>query len=265
MAEQLLLTYYPTLLTLTVAILLYPLVRMFPRLTSRSPVIGRTSTTIGFLVVTAVTAFLITQLIGSNLFGFFLHFKFISISKLPLPSWLVFSLGLLVLDFTIYWNHRIFHAVPALWPYHSIHHADEHVTSMSAFFHHPLETVLTYLLFTFVAVVTGIPVIVVFAHAAIAAAHNAFAHANIRLPNKLEQILRWVIVTPDVHRTHHSVDMREGNSNFGSILSVWDRLFGTYLAHPNVPEPDLLTGLPDNIKPATFSTKALLALPFRRN
>jgi sterol desaturase/sphingolipid hydroxylase (fatty acid hydroxylase superfamily) len=188
-----------------------------------------------------------------------------SLSKLPLPSWIVFCLGLVVLDLTLYCTHRIFHAVPALWPYHSVHHADEDVSSMSALLHHPLETVLSYLLFTFVAVVTGIPIIVLFAHAAIAAVHSAFSHANIRLPYWLDRILRRVIVTPDIHRTHHSIDMREGNSNFGGTLSIWDQLFGTYVAHPKVPEPELIMGLPESIKPKTFTTRALLELPFRRS
>jgi sterol desaturase/sphingolipid hydroxylase (fatty acid hydroxylase superfamily) len=91
-----------------------------------------------------------------------------------------------------------------------------------------------------------------------------FAHADIALPRRLDRWLRWIIVTPDLHRTHHSCDMREGNSNFGQVFTIWDRLFGTYLDRPALPESQLRMGLPEASRPTRFGSVTLLAYPFQR-
>jgi sterol desaturase/sphingolipid hydroxylase (fatty acid hydroxylase superfamily) len=175
-----------------------------------------------------------------------------------------FVVSFLLVDFLTYVFHRLSHMVPLLWRLHAIHHADEHVTAVTAQLHHPLETVASFVFLLFLYVVLGVPVVVAIIYGLVFAVHNAFSHADIRLPRDVDRLLRWIIVTPDLHRTHHSSDMREGNSNFGQIFSIWDRLLGTYVDRPSVPEAELSMGLPAAARPAAFKTSALLAYPFRR-
>ena len=121
---------------------------------------------------------------------------------------------------------------------------------------------MNYVFLLFLYVVLGVPVVAAIFYGLAYAIHNSFAHADITLPRSLDRSLRWIIVTPDLHRTHHSVERREGNSNFGQIFTVWDRLLGTYVDRPSVPEAELSMGLPATAQPSAFKTSALLAYPF---
>jgi sterol desaturase/sphingolipid hydroxylase (fatty acid hydroxylase superfamily) len=139
------------------------------------------------------------------------------------------------------------------------------VTAFSALLHHPFEQIYSALFITGFAVVLGVPVLILVYYGLVLAVHAVFSHANLVLPSWLDRFVRLAFVTPDVHRTHHSQDMSEGNSNFGAVLTLWDRLFGTYVDQPREALADLSMGLPANGKPARFSAKELLLLPLRRN
>ena len=149
-----------------------------------------------------------------------------------LPFVLVLLLSLIALDLVIYMQHVMVHAIPLLWRLHRVHHADldYDVTTGSRF--HPLEIILSMLIKFAAIAVLGPPVVAVIIFEVLLNALAMFNHANVRMPLAIDRILRFFIVTPDMHRVHHSVEDNETNSNFGFNLSLWDRIFGTYIAQP---------------------------------
>jgi sterol desaturase/sphingolipid hydroxylase (fatty acid hydroxylase superfamily) len=150
------------------------------------------------------------------------------------------------------------------WRIHSVHHSDENVTAVSSLLQHPLGVLLSGGIHLFFAVLLGLPLLVFIIYGFFAVVHGVFTHADIRLPGRLDEMLRKIIVTPDLHRTHHSIDMQEGNSNFGVVFTFWDRLFGTYVKQPKTGVPDLVMGLPSSESPRRFTPAGLFLHPFRR-
>lgn len=249
--------------TVASAIALLPFERLFPRIVLRHP-LGRRVLAIGTIGLCGLAATLFMQLWGQQDFiAFILRFRLFSLSKLAIPDWLLIIAAFLLLDIASYVAHWLSHRISFLWRIHSVHHADEHVTAVSGLLHHPLENIfVAFFLLTF-AVVVGIPVLLFFAYGLVSALHAALSHADVALPKKLDRLLRLAVVTPDVHRIHHSQNMREGNSNFGTLFTVWDRLFGTYVDQPKQSPEKLSMGLPPAERPASFGTAALLLHPFR--
>ena len=145
---------------------------------------------------------------------------------------LAMILSLLALDLQMYLTHLMFHAVPALWRVHRVHHADVDFDVTTGMRFHPIQMVLMVPIKVAVIFVLGPPVLAVLVFETAFNAVLVFNHANIRIPRAADRVLRWFIVTPDVHRLHHSVDATETNSNFGFALTWWDRLLGTYRAEP---------------------------------
>ncbi len=139
-------------------------------------------------------------------------------------------LGVVVLDLAIYLQHRIFHRVPWLWRLHRMHHSDTEFELSTAIRFHPLEIALSMLIKILVVVICGIPALAVLLFEILLNATALFSHADISLPSTVDAALRRVLVTPDMHRIHHSVIPVETNSNFGFCLSWWDRLFDSYRA-----------------------------------
>ena len=140
--------------------------------------------------------------------------------------------SVLVLDLCIWLQHVMVHAVPILWRVHRVHHADLDFDVTTGARFHPLEIVLSMLIKFAVIVALGPPVLAVVIFEVLLNATSMFNHANVRLPERLDRVLRWFVVTPDMHRVHHSAEEDETNSNFGFNLPWWDRLFGTYRAQP---------------------------------
>lgn len=163
-------------------------------------------------------------------------------SALPFAAQVL--LACIVLDLVIYGQHRALHAVPALWKLHRMHHADADIDVTTALRFHPFEVALSMLIKVAAIVLLGAPPLAVLLFEVTLNACAMFNHANLRLPGWLDSALRLVLVTPDMHRIHHSVRPRETNSNFGFSLSLWDRLFGTYTATPEGGDSGLITGLP---------------------
>lgn len=238
--------------------------RLFPRIRHQSSSAQRIRTVTAIALTAIFTSYVASAYLKTDMISAFLQLKLFSIAKLELPAAVIFVLAFLLMDLLVYALHWLSHKISWLWRIHAIHHSDEHVTAFTGLLHHPLETVISFTFVLFFAVVLGVPVLVLMIYPFVAAAHNAFAHADIALPSWVDRPLRWLIVTPDVHRTHHSVRMDEGNSNFGQVFTFWDRLFGTYIDRPSVPESALVMGLPKSEKPKAFDLANLLTLPFTR-
>jgi sterol desaturase/sphingolipid hydroxylase (fatty acid hydroxylase superfamily) len=168
-----------------------------------------------------------------------------------------------LLDLTIYLQHRLLHAVPWLWRIHRVHHADPEIDVSTALRFHPVESVLSMLLKTGVVVSFGMPPIGVLIFEIILNGAAMFNHTNASLPHRVERWVRFILVTPDMHRIHHSTRIAEANRNFGFSVSWWDRLFGSYRAPTGTSLPKSI-GLPDGpAAPEHVQLHWLLLMPFR--
>ena len=182
------------------------------------------------------------------------------LNRVALPDWTAVFVGVVILDLVIYFQHVLFHSVPALTRLHSVHHADPDFDLTTGIRFHPLEIVLsTAIKFAAIAAL-GAPVLAVFLFEVLLNATAMFNHANVSLPAWLEPWVRRVLVTPDMHRTHHSVIEAERNSNYGFCLSVWDRWLGTYTP---APKGELDIGLLGWRDPGAVATlRGVLRMPF---
>lgn len=151
---------------------------------------------------------------------------------LPLPAWLAVAVGLLLLDLLVYAQHRAFHRVPLFWCIHRMHHADADIDVSTALRFHPLEIALSMLIKVVAVWLLGVSAVTVVVFEVLLNACAMFNHANLRLPLAVDRLLRWCIVTPDMHRVHHSIHTQEHHRNFGFNLAIWDRLFNSYCAQP---------------------------------
>jgi sterol desaturase/sphingolipid hydroxylase (fatty acid hydroxylase superfamily) len=178
------------------------------------------------------------------------------------PAWAEVAAAVVLLDLAIYVQHVIFHALPLLWRLHQVHHAevDLDVTSGTRF--HPIEMVLSMGIKLGVVAFLGAPAVAVVIFETVLNGMAMFNHSNVRLPGWLDGALRWVVVTPDVHRVHHSIVVAESNTNFGFNLSLWDRLFGTFRDAAERGEAGLVLGVSEHVDQTRQGLWWLLALPF---
>lgn len=190
-------------------------------------------------------------------------FEIISISNLAIPMFLNVVIAFLLIDFFHYLSHHLHHKVPFLWRLHRLHHADKKVDALTTLLHHPFEAASTFLINLICYVLFDIPVIVILAHALIAGLHSPFTHTRMILSEKVDRFLSYFIITPNFHRLHHSLDIKDGNSNFGIVFPFWDRLFGTY-HHKSVAELlQIKFGISANQSPKELTVKELMINPFR--
>ena len=159
------------------------------------------------------------------------------------PAWLAVIISVVLLDGLIYMQHVMFHAVPAFWRLHRVHHADMDFDVTTGTRFHPIEIVLSMLIKFAAILLLGPPLAAVVIFEVLLNATSMFNHSNVRLPLGLDRLLRVFIVTPDMHRVHHSHYAHETNSNFGFSLSLWDRLFGTYRAQPDDGHENMVIGI----------------------
>ena len=185
------------------------------------------------------------------------------LNALGVPFWPAFVVAVTALDLVIYAQHVMFHAVPWLWRLHRVHHADADVDVTTGARFHPIEIVLSMLIKLAVVALLGAPAAAVLAFEVVLNAAAMFNHANLRLPTGIDRALRWMIVTPEMHRIHHSQDMAETNSNYGFNLTWWDRIFGTYRAVAARPQETMPIGV-DGITGTDRAVRlgGLLMLPF---
>jgi sterol desaturase/sphingolipid hydroxylase (fatty acid hydroxylase superfamily) len=184
-------------------------------------------------------------------------------NALDIPLWLAVLLSILLLDLAIYLQHVLFHAVPGLWRLHRMHHADLEFDVTTGLRFHPVEIVLSMVIKLAVVAALGAPAVAVLLFEVLLNATALFNHANIRLPTGVDRVLRWVMVTPDMHRVHHSVIPAETNSNFGSNLPWWDRLLGTYRAQPKAGHEGMTIGIEQFRTPRDLWLDRMLVQPLR--
>jgi len=180
-----------------------------------------------------------------------------------LPFWLAAPIGFLALDLVIYGQHVMFHHVPWLWRLHRMHHADLDIDVTTGVRFHPVEILLSLVIKIATVALLGIPVAAVVCFEVVLNATSMFNHANASLPRWLDRVARLMLVTPDMHRVHHSVLRQETDSNFGFNLPWWDRLFGTYRAEPRAGHDGMTIGLPVFRDPGELRLDRLLTQPFR--
>jgi sterol desaturase/sphingolipid hydroxylase (fatty acid hydroxylase superfamily) len=182
---------------------------------------------------------------------------------LGLPAWAAAIAGVVGLDLVIYAQHVTFHHVPVLWRLHRMHHADLDIDVTTGVRFHPLEILLSLAIKMAAVVALGVPAVAVLIFEVLLNATSMFNHGNVALPPWADRIARWIVVTPQMHQVHHSIDRAETDSNFGFNLPWWDRLFGTYRARPAAGEQGVTIGLPIFRNAAELQIVRLLTQPFR--
>lgn len=186
------------------------------------------------------------------------------LGALFMPAFVSCVAGFLLLDLAVYMQHVVFHHVPWFWRLHRVHHADTQFDVTTAIRFHPVEILLSLVWKVAVIITFGIPALAVLVFEVVLNVSAMFSHANVRLPVSIDRVLRAIVVTPDMHRVHHSIVPREINTNFGFNLSVWDRLFGTYLQAAQQDARVMPFGLPSYQQPEASSLAWLLLFPFLR-
>ena len=184
------------------------------------------------------------------------------LNNVDLPYWLEVAIGVIALDFSIYLQHVLNHAIPALWRLHMVHHADLDYDLTTGLRFHPIEIVISMGIKLMTVAALGPPALAVLIFEVALNATSMFNHSNIHIPIAMDRVLRLFVVTPDMHRVHHSVIIRETNSNYGFNLPWWDRLLGTYIDQPAMGHTDMVIGLSQFRDPRKLSLPRLLILPF---
>ncbi len=177
--------------------------------------------------------------------------------------WVAIVASVLLLDLAIYGQHVLFHAVPVFWRLHRMHHADTEFDVTTGLRFHPVEILLSMGIKFVVVLALGAPPMAVLIFEVVLNASSLFNHGNVRLPGALDRVVRWLLVTPDMHRVHHSVRREETDSNFGFNVPWWDRIFGTYCAQPADGHDGMTIGIPDFRDPREAWLDRMLVQPGR--
>ncbi len=183
-------------------------------------------------------------------------------NHIEIPFWLKVVVTFILLDLTIYLQHAMFHVLPLMWRFHRVHHSDLDCDITTGLRFHPVEILLSILIKFAIIVTLGAPVLAVILFEAVLNLLSMFTHSNIQLDTKFDRMLRWFIVTPDMHRVHHSTLENETNSNFSFNISLWDRIFATYKAQPQAGQQGMTIGLDLFREPSWQSFKGLIYMPF---
>ncbi|MPZ46247.1 MAG: sterol desaturase family protein [Betaproteobacteria bacterium] len=185
------------------------------------------------------------------------------LNAVALPAWLDVLIAVVVLDLAIYFQHVMFHAIPTLWRLHRVHHTDLDFDVTTGIRFHPIEILISTIIKCAAVAAIGAPVVAVLVFEILLNATAMFNHANASVPSSVERWLRWLLVTPDMHRVHHSIRYNETSSNFGFNLPWWDRLFGTYKAQPEAGHDAMIVGVDAFRDPQESALYRLLLQPFR--
>jgi len=178
------------------------------------------------------------------------------------PWWAKVIIAVVVLDLVLYVQHVLMHAVPILWRLHMVHHSDLDVDVTTGVRFHPIEIALSMFIKVGAVILIGASPTAVLMFEVLLNATSMFNHSNVCIPKALDRLLRWMVVTPDMHRVHHSVIPRETNRNFGFNLPWWDRMLGTYLKEPSQGHEHMTIGLEQYRDPIQLTWLRLVALPF---
>lgn len=194
---------------------------------------------------------------------FFAPYEIVSIAALPIPLFFSTVIAFLAVDFFHYFSHRLHHKIPLLWRFHRLHHTDKKVDVMTTFLHHPFEIISSFLVNVSCYVLLDIPVIVILVYSLVAALHAPFTHTRFTLSEKINGLLSCIIVTPNFHRVHHSIDFKEGNSNFSIVFSFWDRLFGSYCKKDHASFLKIKYGVSKKQSPVSITVVDFFVNPFK--
>jgi sterol desaturase/sphingolipid hydroxylase (fatty acid hydroxylase superfamily) len=235
---------------------------LFPRRILRTGKAVRWLSNLGVVVVDTLTVRLLFPVIGVGVAVAAQQQGWGLLNVLALPEWLAVVIGILVLDMVIYLQHAMFHTMPILWRLHMMHHADLDIDVTTGLRFHPIEIALSMVIKMAVVAALGPSALAVILFEIILNGTAMFNHGNLRLPLALDRVLRLVVVTPDMHRVHHSVTIRETNSNFGFNFPWWDRIFGTYRAQPVMGHEAMTIGLAQFRDPKKNNLWHMLVMPF---
>ncbi len=183
-------------------------------------------------------------------------------NSLEIPSFYKTLLSVIILDFIIYAQHAAFHIFPIFWRIHKVHHIDQEIDATTGIRFHPLEIIFSVLLKILAIMVLGIPAFAALLFEILLNFSSLFTHSNLNLPVKLDKILRIIIVTPDMHRIHHSVNKDESQSNYGSSFSFWDKIFKSYKLMPKMGQLKMKIGLDHHQNFNENNLTHLLKIPF---
>ena len=234
-----------------------------PRKERTEPVTRRWFTNIGIVVVDTLTLRLLFPILAVGMAGYATAQGWGLFALVDLPFWFEVLISAILLDLAIYGQHVASHKVPILWLVHRMHHADRDIDVTTGARFHPVEIVLSMLYKFVVIILLGAPALAVFIFEVLLNGSAMFNHANWRMPLWLDKFVRRVFVTPDMHRVHHSIHERETDSNYGFNLSIWDRMFGTYIDQPRDGHEGMTIGLKpfQDSKPSNILW--CLMLPFK--
>jgi sterol desaturase/sphingolipid hydroxylase (fatty acid hydroxylase superfamily) len=250
---------------LSALILFSALEALFPRRLRKLPRQERWLTHLGITIIDSLAIRLLGPLTAIAV-AIWASSKGIGIfNVLDLPFWLEIVLAFVLLDFAIYLQHVISHRVPLFWRFHKVHHTDRDLDASSAVRFHPVEILLSMLYKCGLVLLIGPAALAVLIFEIVLNASAIFNHANLKLPLGLDKSLRAVIVTPDMHRVHHSVIEGETNSNYGFNFSIWDKLCGTYKDQPKAGHESMTIGLSEHQSSAPAKLLWSLKLPFAKS
>lgn len=184
------------------------------------------------------------------------------LNLINLPFWIEVLLAYVMLDVVVYWQHVLMHKIPLLWRLHRVHHSDVDMDVTTGVRFHPVEIILSLMIKAIVVMVIGAPLLAVLLFELSLNVFPMFNHSNIKLPKKLDTYLRLILVTPDMHRVHHSNQQKETDSNFGFSVPWWDYLFGSYCAQPQGGHEAMTVGLDDVKNQDAIHLHKLLKQPF---
>jgi sterol desaturase/sphingolipid hydroxylase (fatty acid hydroxylase superfamily) len=239
--------------------------RIAPRRSLALPRSTRWFSNLGLMVLGSVAARLLMPVAATGVALFAARQGSGLFNQIAAPAWVALVVSVVALDAAIYLQHLMFHAVPILWRLHLVHHADVDFDTSTGVRFHPIEIVVSLLIKCAVILLLGPPVAAVILFEVLLNATALFNHGNVRLPRALDRRLRWLVVTPDMHRVHHSVHGDETNSNFGFNLPWWDRLCGTYREQPRDGHSGMIIGLHEPRDPRLVARlSGVLRLPFLR-
>jgi sterol desaturase/sphingolipid hydroxylase (fatty acid hydroxylase superfamily) len=255
------------LVRLTVFLGVFSLMAVWEIIAPRRPLaasrVSRWTANLSIVVLNTITARLLFSTTAVGAAALAARNQWGVLNQIDWPNWLMIVAAIVALDFVLYLQHVVFHAVPALWRLHMMHHADLDVDVTTGARFHPVEIVLSMLIKLAAITVTGALPVAVLTFEVVLNATSMFNHSNVRMPETLDRLLRWIVVTPDMHRIHHSVARDETNSNFGFSVPWWDRLLGTYRPNPAKSQIEMPLGLEQFRDPRELTLAGSLALPFR--
>jgi sterol desaturase/sphingolipid hydroxylase (fatty acid hydroxylase superfamily) len=250
-------------LPFVLCVLLVPLERAFPRRPSAASFAPRWRANALIAVAGILVALLVGRVMTHTLAKLGGSISVVSIATLPIPGAVKVISSLLILDFMAYLLHVLSHKIGVLWRLHQIHHCDNHFDASTGLRHQPLEGAINLCLLIVCCAALGLPLVVIAIYGVMFAAHSIFSHANIAIPLQVDRWLRLAIVTPDLHRIHHSVDPREYNGNYGQIFPWWDWMFGTLRTVSAEQHMKLNFGVHEIGDCNQASAMKLILLPFR--